>query len=636
MFDERTLQRLAESVTPSDRLARKAKSAVFSRIKPEKLLAAVEQTVPGPALQMRLRDRIMQLVRPKLGSDLGDLAQATNLPALRFSTLKQLILSRLQPPQEAPRIHSAIRWAAAFAVFIILLRAMPLVFLAPATRADFKVQLIPNGEEVSVFVGGVWRAVNNPEVINNPIMIRTGNSRATIILNDDGVLRMAAETTLKLHVVADHIQTSSLGPTATLIRGQVWILGLLSPVSESLTIETPQGILALNSGSASVGEDGRHTVVGVYDRGATFQYGKQVAFLVSGESVTAKGNQTFDIVNLQASAFSKDWVSGNLEQDAAHRSEIAKMLERQREQMAGILPTSFLYPAKRMAEEVDVFFTLTHDGKTEKRIQQANTRLNEALALLKEGQSTEAVIPLTEYRDSLIAMASGTGDNLVKFLIKKQIADASSTLNAQVPTPASTELLKNAVIEISAAIPDTALKAKDIEGYVLVDKLSEINLSIKSENLTGGLIAYAEVQPYLKELLSENAGAHPLLQKEARALLVTTNSLIKDAVKGSPDKIAQAVQTDIAQYLPPEPEQVLVSEEELNIRVQDMIKRILVFKAPRSRYNQLLLEMSLLKGDPNRGTLLRRLYRELPENGIGGYVLTEIKNLGDELKQEGK
>src|SRR3989338_526981 len=632
MLDEPTLKRVAESVTPRDELKQKMKKSVMSRIKPQNLLSVVYSATPSSDSKLRLKDRIMLIIRTPLGSRLGDLSRTTNLPQKTFERLRQRILASLEPIA-LPAVSSAVRWALSFAVFIVLLRAMPLVFLAPAIQANLSVQLIPHGADVSVFVVGIWRNVRSPEILRDPVMIRTGDSSATIILNDDGVVRLKADTTLKLHNTTDNSIVTSAGPTATLVRGSIWTLGLLSPVQESLTIETSQGRLALNSGSASVEQGDRQVKVSVYDLGATFQQGTQTAFIVSGEQMSAREKQPLLVKNLPAASFSNEWVTGNLSQDAAHRTEIAKMLQERRQQMAGILPTSFLYPAKRIAEEVDVLFTLTTDGRTEKRIQQADTRLSEALALLKEGQNSEATMPMTEYRDSLLAMAGGTGDNLVKFLIKKQIAEASSTLNSSESPQVATELLKDAVVQISGAIPDTALKAKDIEGYVLVDKLAEINRSLEARNLTGGLIAYAEVRPYLKEVLDEKTGAHPLLQKEARALLTFTDALIQAAMKaGSPDPIAEAVQADIAQYLPDEPDQVLVSEEALNNRVKEMVRRIFVFKAPRSRYNQLLVEMGKLKGDPNRGTLLRRLYRELPENGVGGYVLTEIKNLGDELK----
>ncbi len=302
--------------------------------------------------------------------------------------------------------------------------------------------------------------------------------------------------------------------------------------------------------------------------------------------------------------------------------------------MAGILPTSFLYPAKRIAEEVDVLFTLGSDAKAEKRVRQADTRLSEAMTLLQNGENDEAADSLTEYRDTLVALASGTGDNLVQFLVRKQIDDLSTSVTV---ATADSQLaaVQQAVLDVSAALPNADLKPRDIEGYVLVDKLTALNNSlVTSRNLTGAVVAYQEIQPYLKTLLAEDSDVHPLLQREAKSLLVSTASLMGQLQTEQRVVAMEGVAADIAQYLPPEPENILLSESELNAQVQAIVDRIFALKLPRSRYNELMNAMRDLEGNPNRGTILRRLYRALPENGLAGYVRTEIKELGDELNDE--
>ncbi len=634
MLDESLLHRLAADITPSDAVRLRLKKRLQRSIEPTALLRSVEAVKPSSAIRLTLKERILgALPSASLAEDLRRIKESISLPASRIFSLRQLILGRLAPENDEPFMHGSLKWVASFAVFLLAIRAMPLVFLVPPTKADIGVQLIPSGEDVSVFVGGLWRNVPSAEVIHGPLMIRTaGDSKATVILNDDGVIRLGTDTTFKLHDIGDRPQFALSGPTATLVRGQVWVLGLLPPVVEGISVETLHGTVDINSGSASVREDGRNMTITLFDRGATFHQGSRTAFLVSGEKGIANASDTLSILKLSANAFSDPFVSQNLEQDAVHRAEIGKLQQERRARMAGILPTSILYSAKRIAEQVDVLFTLTHDGRTEKRIQQADTRLSEALALVKEGQNTEAVIPLTEYRDSLVAMAGGTGDNLVKYLLRKQIADASSSIDPATSS-GKIQLVRTAILDVSASIPDTALQSKDIEGYVLVSKLTEINHMLSAQSdLSGALLAYADVSPYIKALLSEKDGAHPLLQKEARSLLVSTSSLIKDAAKGSQNSIIVAAETDLSQYVPVEPSGALVSEAELNATIDAIVQRIFIFKAPLSRYNQLIHEMGELKGNPNRGTLLRRLYRALPELGLGEYVLTEIKSFGDELK----
>ncbi len=468
-------------------------------------------------------------------------------------------------------------------------------------------------------------------------MVRTGiASQAKMIMNDDGVFRVGESTVFKLHDLADRPTVGTSGPTATLVHGKLWILGLLPPVSDGLSIEISTGVVTVNVGSIDIEDDGTESTVTVYDRGATVEHGKQTVFAVTGEQVIARGASSLHISTIPTVSFTDDRVVKNLDQDAVHRHEISILQENRRQKLVGILPTSFLYPAKRLAEHVDVFFTLTQDGRTEKRIARANTRLNEAVALMKAGQPHEAAAPLSEYRDSLIAMAGDTQDNLVKHLLRRQIADASVTLGSTDSASANIDLLKSALAEVGTAVPDAHLDAKDIEGYVLVDRLAQINQQLaNSRDLQGAVSAYAAIRPYIKSLLADGSGVHPLLQKEATSLLVTTSTLLQEVQKTNQDSVLIALATDIAPYLPSEAEDVRISEAELNARVQSMYARIFIFRAPLSRYNQLQVEMAGLKGDPNHGTLLRRLKAALPVT-LGEYVNTEIKLLGDELKTESK
>jgi len=631
---EHSLRQLAENVTPSDAQRHAMKAQLQARICPEGILSAVSKASPSRSFRETLKEKVLRAIRPELGHNLESLASTVDLAPTSLQTLKSVILSRLQPVQQTPTIHIGFKWAAAFVMFILIIRSMPLILLAPATQAQLGVQLVPGGEKVSVFTGGVWIDTTEPQIIGNAVMVRTGNVGATLILNDDGVLRLAPDTTVKLHDISDRPQFQSEGPTATLIRGKMWALGLLPPIVEGLVVETSYGTLSVNAGSVSIEDDGKGRVtVAVYDRGITLNNGQQTSFLVSSEKTVLREGKTFSIQNMQTRVFSEPWVQSNLAQDAVHRSEIAKLQEDRRTEVAGILPTSFLYPAKRIAEEVDVLFTLTHDGRTEKRIQQANTRLSEAISLIKEGQGMEASAPLAEYKTSLVSLASDENDNLVKYMIQKQIADASTSLSTVDESPnGSIQLLKDAVMQVGAAIPDADLRPRDIEGYVLVDRLTMINQILsEQEDASVAISEYADISPYIEGLLSDTDGAHPLLQKEARSLLVTTSELLKTASKTNTGEVFVAMASDVSQYLPPEPEQVLVSEEDLNRQVQEMMKRIFIFRQPISRYNQLLAEMRELESNPNRGTLLRRLKSALPER-LGEYVNTEVKKLGDELK----
>ncbi len=640
---EHSLRTLAENVTPSDIKRHAIKAHMQARIRPNILLSAVSGAVPSSSVRLSLKDKIFRAIRPELAQNLESLASKTHLAPSSLQTLRNVILSRLQPLQPVPVVHTGFKWAATFAVFLLIIRSMPLILLAPATQAEVGVQLVPNGQNVSVYAGGVWRDVTEPQIITNAVMVRTGTAGATLVLNDDGVLRLGSDTTVKLHDIGDRPQPHVDGPTATLLRGKVWAFGLLPPIVEGLIVETSNGTLTLNAGSVSLEDDGKGSVtVAVYDRGITLENNQQTSFLVSGEKTVLKEHKAFGIQNMPTRSFADSWVTQNLSQDAVHRSDIAKLQEERRTEVAGILPTSSLYLAKRFAEQVDVLFTLTHDGRTEKRIAQANTRLNEALSLIQEGQGSEASVPLAEYKDSLVALAADDNDNLVKYLIQKQIVDASASLTTASESPdASIQLLKDAVAHVGAAIPNADLKPRDIEGYVLVDKLMMINnILSKGEDMTLAVSEYAEISPYIEALLADEGGTHPLLKKEANSLLVSTSALLKDAENMEKNELFIAMKEDVAQFLPAEQTQILVSEEALNAQVMAMMDRIFCkkcaggpFKHPASRYTELQNVFRDLVSNPDRGTLLRRLKVALPDK-LGEYVKTEIQELGGELERQ--
>lgn len=625
---ESSLQRLSKKVTPRDGFAETVKSRLMRRIGAEEITASALATRPTKAFHNTVKHRILHAVKPPLVESLLSLVSRTQPASRRKPSLRHHAMPK------PPLIHSWVKWSAACALFLLIIRSMPLILLAPSTLAEASVQILPAGDTVTMFIGGIWQNVTEPQVLQGPAMISTGTSRATIVLNG-GVFRLNPATTLKIHTVG----VRDGGPTATLVGdGQVWALGLLPPGVDGLALETDAGMLQLNAGSASVNQNGSKVSVAVYDKGVTFAHDGQPMFLISGEKTSFIDGKTTSITTMPVSVFADPSVADNLSQDAVHRAQIAALQQERRIEMAGILPTSVLYKAKRIAEQVDVLFTLTDDGKTAKRLEQANTRLSEALALWKSGYHDEAQVPLSEYSDALVALASDAQGNIVQDLIKQQIVDASATLTSSNDDDAQRNIafLHDAVQRVDAAIPHTTLSSLDIQGYVLVDKLAEISkiLSI-DHNPHAAATMYLNIRPYLTSLLAADSGIHPLLQKEANVHLVSIATHLRDAqgVAGTDTEIIAAMTKDLVSYLPED----TASIEELNATadayVQKALARILNLDMYSSRYNELLREMDTIISDrtnPNRGLYLRKLKGILPAD-LQDYVNVGIKRLGDEL-----
>lgn len=627
---ETSLQRLTKKVTPSDAFADTVKSRLMRRIGAEEITASALALRPTKAFHHTVKQRILHAVQPPIVESLLSLVSRTQPVSHRKPSLRHHVM-----PQ-SPRIHSWIKWSAAFALFLLIIRSMPLILLAPSTLAETSVQVLPAGDDVTMFIGGVWQNITEPQVLNGSAMISTGASRATIVLNG-GVFRLNPDTTLKIHALS----IGDVGPTATLVgNGQVWALGLLPPGVDGLALETDAGTLQLNAGSASVYQNGSKVSVAVYDKGVTFSHDGQPMFLVSGEKTSFINGKSTSITTMPVSVFADPSVADNLSQDAVHRAQIAALQQERRIEMAGILPTSvLLYKAKRVAEQVDVLFTLTDDGKTAKHLEQANTRLSEALALWKSGYHDEAQVPLAEYSDSLVALASDAQSNIVQDLIKQQIVDASTTLTSSDDDDAQKNIafLHDAVQRVDAAIPNADLSSLDIQGYVLVGELSDISKLLSVDhNPEAAATMYVNIRPYLTSLLSSDSGIHPLLQREANVHLVSIATHLQDAKEtGKDSDIIAAMEKDLVAYLPSDRATIEELNSVADAYAQQALVRILNLDLYSSRYNELFREMDTIISDrnnPNRGLYLRKLKAVLPAD-LQDYVNVGIKRLGDELQR---
>ncbi len=630
MLDPLSIQRLARDTSPSDAFRAKVLRRVEHKIRPESLLDAVSAVEPTPAFRETAKNRMFKSIRSGSAALLPTLAGGIDMSPARRAELKEQVLARLDV-RRAPWASGFIKWTAAFAAFVLLVRSLPLVLMAPVLQAETLVQIVASGD-VEVTIAGIQITLNGTNELRGPAIISTGpNSQATVIFNDDGVLRVAPNSKVHVLDIGDRPHFASLRPTVTLEKGQVWVLGMLPASFTPISVGTSQGTAFVNAGSMSVSNDGNRVTVAVYDRGASFQSPTKQELLVSGERLVVAG-RSVAVSKIPASQFLQTQVSVNLDLDGVHRTEIREVQRNRREKMAGILPGSTFYTAKRISEQIDVMFTLDQDSKEEKIAQQADTRLNEAMTLLDQGQQEEAEKPLSEFKNTLVALADSSGSTTARFLVQQQIDDASSSLVLGADSDDQITSLQQTVLDLSTAIPD-ADKSRDIKGYVLVDKLIELNQSLQlSASLTGAVQSLNDISPELADILNDET-THPLLKKEATSLLASVSEKLNSLSEGPSDPVVVAAQAGIAQYLPQDTTQVLVTEAQLDKEIDDAFNEIFSMDMPRSRYNVLMNILTdwRVNNDPNRGTKLRRLYRKLPPNFLAGYVRTEIKNMGDEL-----
>lgn len=631
---ETVLQRLADSCAPGARSRELVRRAVARRIDAPQMLPLLERKLqPTVAVKARIRERVlMRIEAPRALPVFITIRSLIDPDSDVRSIVYHRVMDRLLSHRRKVSFLSPIKWTAAFAVFALLVRMSPFPFLAPTTRAGSDVMLLPTEGRVTVSIGGLWQEVPGEIVLEPGMRIRTDEGEASVVYHDDAVLRLGAHTVLALHDVSDSFDSApEVVPTASLLEGTVWMQGLIAGPARGFTVAVPNGYVTVNEGSVSVTVNEGSVDVSVWDRRSTVSHnGKSVA-LIAGEKTDFRPESPLLVKKTHPDGFHADWQKQNLARDAVHRRHIAHLQQERRAAQAGILPTSTFYPVKRVAEEMDVLMTLSAEERIQKRLDQAHTRLNEAAAMLQEG-GDEAVIDiaLAQFKETLTALTAddGVSDAQSRFLVRQSIEQAYADLAASLPGDQS-YLLKRVVIEATADLSDDLLDAVAVRDVLFTDALDRLTAAAESADTETLRSQWVAFQPYLSFLESDSTD--PLLSaevvKEAEialqrvAVLLSQDDSIADI---DPD-----FRQDLTAFLPPKIEdRIALSDEEVQGVVDGMIDRIYVYGMPRSRLNQLHVELGAIIGHEEEGRFLRLLYERLPSGSrLTEHVRKEIVRL---------
>ncbi len=566
----------------------------------------------SPSTEQQARVRT-QMLRQIVGPSILQLARQQVTPAETLrATLLTLILERLTP-NFAPARRHPLKWVAAFAIVLVVLRALPSLFLAPATIADSSVLLIPTDGGVELSLKNLWQPVTNQLELSEPVVMRTSEAgpaiKATVMLHDDGNLRLGSSTMLLLQDLTDRPEPAFDGPTATLMQGELWVQSLLPETVRGMTIATPFGDVVVHGGSVSI-QVGDTVQVRVWDRHAVIHHEGQTVTLVAGERAELWKGNAVRSQRIALADYNRPWVSENLERDAVHQRELAQLQQERRSAAAGILPNSPLYSVKRAAEAVDVLLTIGPEARVQKKLQQASTRLNEAAALLAGGQSG-AIVALAEYKQALIDVATGSGGSVAtQQLIAAQVADNAAQLSASLPDD-SLYPVKQAVLEVSA---------QNVEGTILVDTLDVLHQSVVAGDTAHARESLVQLKPYLSKLRRNASDFSPEVKKEAFSLLSDVHVTLAQEAGATSDANIIALQEELAPYLSnAEPVSIkavvsLLTDEEIQAAVDGTMHEVFdVYRLPKSRLNALRQRLKHFEGSPDEGRYLRKLYHDMPE-----------------------
>ncbi len=636
---ERLLLEAREGVKVSHDIQKELKQRIINRIHaPKAIWDALEEATPADAVRERLKVNVLGRIVPE-GVGVWDRLRASLTPPSHMqSWLRGKLLDRLEPQPAYAFMPRLLRWSVAAALVLMAVRASPLLFVAAPSRADSSVFLVPTQGDVSVLLGGLWQPVTEELTLHGSVQIRTGkDGYASLLVHDDGVVRLGPGTTFAVHDIADRPVPLSDNATFSLQQGTLWAQGLIpGAVGQGWRLAFGAGNLLLNEGSVSVTRTEKRVDIQVWDRLAHVQdIGRaEDAVLMAGEGVRVIGSQLSGVRKLTDNDESEQWVVQNLQRDAVHRREIALLQQQRRAEVAGILPTSPIYPVKRVAEAVDMLFTFGEEARTQKRLDLASTRLNEAAALLTTGTGAGAEAAaqrsLDEYRQTLLAVASGSGQD-VQSLVQQQVMSEVADVSAALPDDES-YALKKMVLETSAEIPGSVVKPEDVQKTMVVDTLASLTQRAQEGDILGAVDGFKEILPSLQN--AQRPTSDRTVRKETEVAL----ALFADAVReqGGKSETGATIALELSPYLPqevaPAPVVKTLTDEEVQAIVRQMYDRIYSYKMARSRYNQLLVEFHNIEGNPDRGRILRELYHFLPENGLAQYVRTEFQRVRENVQ----
>jgi hypothetical protein len=620
----KSLHRLRGDLTPSEG----ARDRIFARVEEQMeavpaVFADVRRSLqPSSTVRARVWERIGSATGQRLLPLIDRLRETLAPSADVFDTVREAVLSRLAP-QPAFHVSALGKWAAAFVVVGLIIRMSPLLFLAPRTVADASVLLLPTRGSVSIFVDGTWQPLSEETPLAEDLIMKTDNGEATVVVRYDAVVRLDSDSIVELHWRGETASDLLLN----LRRGRAWVQGL-SPF-HGVSIAMGDGTLSVGEGSVSIRRD-QVSDIRVWDRRATVAHDGQNIFLVAGERTELWDGNVPVVMKMPDIEFTDPWVAQNLDRDAVHRSEIAELQKQRRVDMAGILPTSTLYPVKRLAETVSEIFALGEEAKAQEKLAQAQTRLSEAAALIAEGETDEAAAPLQEYRDTLIEVASGSGgDAIVQNLVREELMASAADFGAVSPAD-PTYVVKETVLQAGVDLPEHIVpEQQQVKGVLLLDALTDLHHAVKDGRIDEAKVTFEELQPSLVALRSGNDTLPPELRREAVALLNEVEATVEGET--SPD----AEETDTPDGRPARrPAQVVhLTPDQIYALVQEVRERILRYSQLQGQRNELLNALRKYQGHPDEGSILRMLYDQVPTD-LTRYVRTALAQLRGKISEE--
>lgn len=608
---ETPFHRLQSALDPTEEQRARMLSTIRAKMTTAHSVRSVRSALePEDGAQVRIWNRIRDHIAPVRARGFLDQVRAYLTPDQSSVHIGHGLLPAFAPVRV--RVQP-LKWVAAFALVLIAVRVSPLLFIAPQTIAQSSVLLRPTKGVVTISLDGLSQPLDHETEILKSATIHTYEGEATVILHDDGTIRLAGDTSVTLQDLTDRPQKGSGLATLMLASGTVWVQGLVPDHLRGLSVVTPDGVVTVHGGSVSITVQEGETTVEVWDRHARLEReGQAEVVLVAGERLVARNGVDLAVETMQEGAYDREWPKQNLTRDAVHQRAIAQEQRERIAAKAGILPTSRLYAVKRIAEEVDVLLTFDRESAVKKRVAQATTRLNEATTLIAEGQSG-ATVQLEEYQVAMLDIARGSGDTLSQQLVQDGVEENAAQLGAQLPD-SDIYLVKRVVLDTTATLPDATINEADVEASVIGDAVDAIQIAAAEGDSDAVQLGLENLAPYIENLPADD-DIDPTTKREVISRLTRVADSLQDEsnVSASGAIAMRTVSRVIRTHVPAAPAPVPLTGEQIDAVVNGILDQMFVYSQYTGRTNQLHHEMKKLDAHPDELAILVALFEKLKE-----------------------
>ncbi|MDB4978813.1 MAG: hypothetical protein JWM56_999 [Candidatus Peribacteria bacterium] len=510
---EEVLHGVRAGLVPSAKTKAAVRRQMLSRIEAPAYLQELQKDLnPSSPVSRKVWSQISSRIAPVSQDIWNHVRDSLAAPSGVQLTVLERIVQRISLARRSP--FRPIKWVAAFAVLALAATSSPVFFLAPPTIAESRVLVMG---EMYVLSGGLWQPkpeAQNELNLTRSALLQTGDSTnevpAKVVDHDDGVFRLAPNTTIALHDLRDSPAKITYPVTLTLHKGRIWVQGFIPDGITGISVAVGDATVLINEGSVSITSDGR---VQVWNQHATIRHHGQDITLLAGEEYIVSADGIAKPRKMADHEYEDVWVTKNLAFDAVHQREIVQLQQERRASQAGMLPTNILYSVKRLAEAVNVAFSFSTEEKTRKLLAQANKRLNEAAALTAGGDSGAAAASLADYRQTVLAAA--TGSDIAQLLVQQELVTTTSDIGAALPGD-DAYALKNAVLETTAAANPAS--ESEVRQELLADQVLAVKRTMEEGNIQTARAALAHIQPQIDDL--QNASS--IVQEATASLSVSS------------------------------------------------------------------------------------------------------------------